>query len=328
MVLLGPQRHRPTVGGVLDDLGVEGPVAVVSSGWEERETELDELARHLEPDRRPLVPLDLFTRAERILESDGDFAAAWRRRRLVWNRLARVHRVRVNAAIEVVQALAAEPASPMREAEIEDAIAHVARLDDRHHARIAALLDEFDEDERPAERPAVRRELDAVAALLEGTGGLLVAGGDVGVLHRTLRLFGLPAARATATGAPVPVVAWSAGAMALSSRIVLFHDRPPQGFTHAEVHGPGMGVVPGLVLLPHARHRLALDDAQRVSILAGRLAGRLAPLAGVTLDEGARIDLAGTRVVRTEAVGRLHADGAVRPLAPGSITPPSAEAAA
>ena len=51
----------------------------------------------------------------------------------------------------------------------------------------------------------------------------------MGVLAHTLHLFDVAA---TATS---PVIAWSAGAMALTDRIVLFHDRSPQGPGHPEV---------------------------------------------------------------------------------------------
>jgi hypothetical protein len=46
----------------------------------------------------------------------------------------------------------------------------------------------------------------------------------VAVLVNRLRLFGLGDLVADKT-----VFAWSAGAMAVSERVVLFHDDPPQG---------------------------------------------------------------------------------------------------
>lgn len=316
-MLLGPQRHRPILRAVLDELavpaGTAGPVAVVTSGWEERETETDELAAHVD---RPITLLELFTRAERILADDPELAAAWRRRRLAWRRLARLHRVRVNAAIDVVRALLAEPASDVRDAEVADAVAHVAALDERHASRIAELLATFDARWLPADpaapgrttRPSVRREQDEVHARLDASAALLVAGGDVGVLHRTLRLFGLAGRDDGARTRPV--IAWSAGAMALTDRIVLFHDRPPQGFTHAEVHGPGTGRVRGIVALPHAQRRLLLDDHARVALLAGRTA----PAVAIAMDEGARIDVEGDRIVRAGEIAVLVADGTVRPV--------------
>ena len=68
------------------------------------------------------------------------------------------------------------------------------------------------------------------------------------------------------------MIAWSAGAMALTDRIVLFHDRAPQGPGHPEVYGTGLSVLRDVVLLPHARTRLLLDDAPRMAVFARRFA--------------------------------------------------------
>ena len=68
------------------------------------------------------------------------------------------------------------------------------------------------------------------------------------------------------------VIAWSAGAMALTERVLLFHDRAPHGPAHAEFLDAGLGWIPGCVLLPHARRRLRTDDPARMAELAG--AGR------------------------------------------------------
>ena len=43
VVFLGPQRFRPTLAAVLDRLEVDGTVAAVTAGWQEREQEVDEL---------------------------------------------------------------------------------------------------------------------------------------------------------------------------------------------------------------------------------------------------------------------------------------------
>lgn len=48
----------------------------------------------------------------------------------------------------------------------------------------------------------------------------------------------------------VPIMAWSAGAMVVSERIVLFHDSPPQGRGNAEMLGPGLGLFPRLPSSP------------------------------------------------------------------------------
>jgi hypothetical protein len=99
--------------------------------------------------------------------------------------------------------------------------------------------------------------------------------------------------------------------MALTDRIVLFHDRAPQGPGHPEVYGAGLSVLRDVVLLPHARTRLLLDDAPRMAVFARRFA----PARCVLLDNGTRIDSdgaggcpAGTRVLAED--GRVAALGA------------------
>jgi hypothetical protein len=111
----------------------------------------------------------------------------------------------------------------------------------------------------------------------------VVAGGHVGVLADVLHLFNVAAAL---NGGSL-VIAWSAGAMALTDRIVLFHDRAPQGPGHPEVYGSGLSLLRDVVLLPHARARLLLDDAPRMAVFARRFA----PARCVPLEAGTRIDV-------------------------------------
>ncbi len=47
-ILLGPQRFMTTAGTALRSLGVEGPVATINAGWEEREDDVAELDQVLE----------------------------------------------------------------------------------------------------------------------------------------------------------------------------------------------------------------------------------------------------------------------------------------
>ena len=93
------------------------------------------------------------------------------------------------------------------------------------------------------------------------------------------------------------MIAWSAGAMALTDRIVLFGDRSPQGPGHPEVYGSGLSVLRDVVLLPHARARMLLDDTPRMAVFARRFA----PARCVLLDSGTRIELDGARLAPTAA---------------------------
>jgi hypothetical protein len=155
--------------------------------------------------------------------------------------------------------------------------------------------------------PAIEREPVAahrreMAALIAPTDVIVIAGGHVAVLLNRIRLFAL---------APLfegrPIIAWSAGAMALSERVVLFHDHPPHGRGIAEVLDAGLGLVRDLVVLPEPRQRLRLDDTHRV----GMFAQRFAPTPCVTMDHGARIDVEHGAVVAATGVQRLATDGTI-----------------
>lgn len=299
-IVLGPQRLRPTVAQAVRDVGVAGPVAVVTAGWEEREDEDGELREHVGADA---VNLRLYERVEDVFRRDPELLDAMRARHDTLRALQALYRLRLGFALEAArELLARQDASGLVEAERVSAIEAVRLLDAHHLERVRGVHAEFDERWRPRERSAVQRHRAELDALLAGTGALCVAGGHVAILLNRMRVFDL-----TELVGARPIVAWSAGAMALSERVVLFHDSPPQGPGDAEVLETGLGAFPGLVPLPHARRRLRLDDAPRVRLFAERFG----PSACVALDEGARLDLRDGRWSTPQGTRRLTPDGAL-----------------
>ena len=149
------------------------------------------------------------------------------------------------------------------------------------------------------------RERDALRTTIEGCGAIGIAGGHVAVLLNRLRLFGLVDLFAGKT-----LITWSAGAMVVADRIVLFHDSPPQGAGHAEVLDTGLGLGPKLLPLPHAASRLRLDDRLRTSLFARRFAA----LTCVPLDTGSRVDWDGSRWRAARGTTRLPRTGRVREM--------------
>lgn len=304
LVVLGPQR-RPTVDSVARALpaalGEPARFAVVTAGWQEREPDDGELTGLLGGSS---VNLRLYARWLDVLDADGELATAERDHRAVLDELQRLYLLQLDAALAARYEIAASTGRPRaRAAALTDADAVVQLVDERHERRVQAAQADFDAAWRPAERPVPAAHRTAVAAELAAANTLVLAGGHVGVLLRVLAAFGVGA------GLPGTVLAWSAGAMALTERVVLFHDRVPQGSSHPEVYDRGLGVIRGVVLLPHARRRLRVDDPVRMAALARRFA----PARCVVLDDGVRLELAagpggtelpaGTRVV-TEA-GRI-----------------------
>ncbi len=300
--LLGPQRLQPTLVSVFEEMGWHGPVAAVTAGWQEREAEVDEMQAHL---HREVVNLMLHQRSEEVLADDPELAREYRARQERLRELQEVYRGRLAhalAAAREVQALQGDDA--LLEPERKAAIQTVRSLDAHHLKRLEALHDEFVARLDPLARPAVARQRRELAKLLADCGVLAIAGGHVAVLLNRLRLFGI-----LDLIDERPIVAWSAGAMVLGDRVVLFHDFPPQGPGNAEVLERGLGEYSDLVPLPHADKRLRLADQPRVSLFARRFA----PAVCVALEGGSRLSrLNGGAWVPTEGTRVLTARGEVR----------------
>ena len=316
-VLLGPQNDSPNLAAALGDAGWDGPLAVVTAGWEEREDEDYELAEHVGV---PLHNLRLFGRAGELLQSDSEFASTWYEHRDRRRAARHYYDVRLGHALDAVRELMAEEANGESEHEraLTLALDQVRTLDSEHLERTAALNRDLREQLPDGPGSLLERQRGEIVELVERCSVLCIAGGHVQVLLDHLRLYGVMEVHGSR-----PVMAWSAGAMVLGSRVVLFHDRPPWGRGNAEMFDSGFARVPD-VLLPHARERLHLDDESRVQLLARRLH----PLCARTLDEGSRIQYGLHAKVRADAVGRLTIDGAVCDLDTPVFAAPAGDPAA
>jgi hypothetical protein len=279
VVILGPQRFEPNVGEAMSSLGVTGRVAAVTVGWQERESEIEELHEHLHLE---VVKLELYRQFDDVLEQDRELFGALRRRQDRLRELQELYRRRLGHHLAMMRELMEAPGEdglldPERRAALED----LRKLDAHHLGRVREIHDEFDERWRPAERDAVASHRREIAGIVGESEVLAIAGGHVAVLLNRIRLFDVVS---MLDGRPV--VAWSAGAMVLCERVVLFHDSPPQGPGNAEVLGPGLGLCPGVVALPHARRRLRLDDPLRMTLFSMRFA----PARSIVLEPGSRLD--------------------------------------
>lgn len=300
IVLCGAQHADPALPRVLRELGITGPVALVTAGWQEREGEAGVV-----PDPGvPVVELALHARGEQVFAEDTALAEAYKARQLRLKLMQELYRVRLDHAEQAARAVGVRNIEPELRAEEQVSSLEVIRHIDRDHlARCRAVHAAFEAAIAPRQRPVVARHVDELRAAIAGTEAVVIAGGHVAVLLNRLRLFGI-----AELAGPRPVVAWSAGAMALTERVVLFHDDPPHGEAISEILDAGLGLARDLVVLPEPRLRLRLDDAGRVS----ELAQRYAPAACVAIDHGAQIWVDGGRAVRAVAAHWLDASGAVR----------------
>jgi hypothetical protein len=305
IALLGPQRLRPTVPSVLDDLEVDGAIATITAGWEEREAEDDRLATAL---GGRAVNLLLHRRADEVFADDLELRDAHRAMRDRREVLRRLYRIRLTYAMDALRKidgldLAPEVLVPER----RSALRVLVRLDEHFLRGVRRLRRDFEQNSQPLDRPALARRRSEIQEALAPCSAIAVAGGHVGILLDLLELFGIRDLVEDRT-----IVAWSAGAMALGTRVVLFHDRPPQGRGAAEALDAGLGLYDGFLPLPHAGRRLDLEDKKRVAIFADRFA----PLLCAAMDEGAQVVFADGRIRHAEGARGLTAEGDVVEIDP------------
>ncbi len=268
LVLLGAQRFDPTLRDAMEELGVRGKIATVTAGWQEREDDDADLCEHCEGGA---VNLRLHARAERVFASDPVFHEAHRERQSLLRHRQDFYRIRLEHLLDAEQVLKNRLApKPILEDEERASLAAIRELDALHLARCARDRSVFEERWRPLERAVVAKERAEIADLVAGCAAIAIAGGHVASLLNRLALFGIQDLMKDKV-----VFAWCAGAMALSDRVVLFHDSPPQGPGAAEVLEPGLGLAKRVVVLPQPEFRLRLEDTERMGLMAGRFAPAL-----------------------------------------------------
>jgi hypothetical protein len=297
--LLGPQYKAPFLGEVFPSFRIpDGPIAAVTAGWQEREGEDVELNRHL---AGRAIDLELYRRAERVFARDRELTEGHRAMQRMIRELTRIYDGRLSFLRQSLLSLLGEKGDTrLLDPEREHAFSQARELDSWHLKRIVEVRAEFEERFRPLERESVARERSEIGGILDRAAALVLTGGHVAVLLNRLRLFGVPELVKTK-----PIIAWSAGAMSLTKRVVLFHDHPPQGAGNAGVMEEGLGLCPGLVALPDGSKRLALDDRNRVMAMARRFH----PDVCIVLGEGDLISFDGESWRARGEATRLGLDG-------------------
>jgi hypothetical protein len=291
----------------------DGPVATITAGWQEREPDDNELSALLGTRD---VNLGLYRRWLDVQDRDPSYARDEQRLQDLLAERQDLYLLRLDHALRAVYALQRRgaPAGALRDEALTEAIEAVRELDQAHLRHVNTMRGEFFERLRPHDRPVIAGHRAAVADVLSGSAALVIAGGHVGVLADVLHLFNVAAALDQAAGHPAaaaaPVIAWSAGAMALTDRIVLFGDRSARGPGHAEVYGSGLSVLRDVVLLPHARARMLLDDTPRMAAFARRFA----PARCIVLEAGTRIETSSDDRTWPSGTRMLGADGHVSAL--------------
>lgn len=305
VVLLGPQRFDPNVAEAAEAVGVSGRIAVVTAGWQEREAEDEELSAHL---GNRIVNLELHKRADDVFRRDAEFQEAYRSRQLRYRHLQDFYRIRLEFLIESARVIANRSApDDILEQEQKSSINAIRMLDRHHQRQCDRVRRDFRERWEPSSRPALAEHRAELGEMLSGCAALAIAGGHVASLLNRLQLFDV----AELLGADKPVLAWSAGAMAITPQVVLFHDSPPYGVDAPQILDVGLGLVEDVVALPNPEARLALGDADRMTMYARRFA----PSTCLVLPRRSWAVMEGKTLGLARGALRLEADGRVVPLA-------------
>jgi hypothetical protein len=303
-VLLGPQKVERTVGKTLRELGVKRRVALVTAGWQEREAEDAELVGELRGLGIEATNLALHARSEKVFAADSELAVAYAARQELLRHLQGFYRVRLEKTDDAAKAISVRHVEPeLLEQEWRVSVAQFRQLDDDHLERCRAIHAGFEDKWEPPRRPSVAAHCKELRALVEPAEAVVIAGGHVASLLNRLKLFDV-----LAMAAGKHVIGWSAGAMVLTDRIILFHDYPPYGSDIAQVLDAGFALVRGVVVLPDPGRRIRLDDRPGIA----RFAQRMAPATCVAMGHGARLAF-GPGAPAHAAVARLTIDGAVDP---------------
>lgn len=307
ITLLGPQRE-PQIKGVVESLGLQGArFATITAGWRDREGEDSVLDAELGGNT---VNLRLWRLVQQLWEVDPELARADRERRHVLTEMQDLYVLGLQQAAGTLRLIRArEPRDErVHRLAMEDVVQIMRDLDERHVQRVAEVHAEFYATYQPEHRQAVVDARFLVGRRIADCDAVVIPGGHVGVLLGTLHIANLAPALAAPTPeteddpdpAPTlyrPIIAWGAGAMALTERVLLFYDDSVVSPGVSEVLMAGLGMTRGLVALPNASDRLELKNRPRMTTLARRCAPRL-PL---MLDVGSQVTLTTTGQVPTGA---------------------------
>lgn len=296
ITFLGPQRN-PRLDQVVRGLGLQGKkFATITAGWRDRESDDALLTEQL----GQAVNLRLWQRLQRIWERDPELAAADRKRRLILTEMQELYLIGLEQAAEgIYRLLRHTPRSErVQQLAVQDACEIMRGMDQRHLDRVAEVHADFYERFQPEHRDAVLQARFRVGELISGCDAVVIPGGHVGVLLGSLHLLNLAPALANpaqstpehSDPAPIlhrPIIAWGAGAMALTERVVLFYDHAVARPGVAELLMEGLGLTRGVVALPSPRQRLEMKNEIRLQSLSRRCA----PSACLLLEDHSEVTL-------------------------------------
>lgn len=300
-LLLGPQRPVSNLRKAAASLPFDDrPFACISAGWQEAEGDTGVVADLI---GRPLQDLNLYSRAEDIFEAQPDLHDAYRLRQNQLKEQQRLYRLRLRHLMNAARQVLRSDGDPdLLATEQRHAIAQLRALDRHHELRVQGIHDDFNVRFGMARYAPLQTHFEAIRKILDDCQALLISGGNIIVLLNRLLLFDVAQLLRGRH-----IIAWSAGAMTLSERIVLFHDRTPEGRRDPELLSAGLGILPGRIILPDARHRIRTKDPVRV----GLFSRRFAPATCTLLDNESLLQFDDNVLTSAEHARRLKPGGSI-----------------
>lgn len=288
-------------GGAERFLGTATGVLAITAGRQEYEAEPG--AEGIPPGAQDL---HLYSRTEALFDAHPDLRAAHERLQGWVREAERYHRLRLDSAMRAADSLWRETSdsATLREHRAQT-IRQLRTLDRQHLRQIASVRERFQRSLNLELVNLIAVSRAEMVREIRGATTLVIAGGHVTVLLNRLLLFDL--ARELASSR---VIAWGAGAMACTERVLLFDDRGPLGPRIPEFLGNGLRIGRGAVILPGARQRMMLSDKARIGILCRRLS----PASGLIIDSDGYVRFRGGKLVAHQGVHRLTATGRVSRL--------------
>jgi peptidase E len=286
LVILGPQRPAPNLAQVLKHHQVSGRLAVITGGWRHDEDELEALQRDLGASR--IVHLPIYQWFDEVHAAEPVLAKAYNARQQKIRLYKQAYKTQLaatmNAVADLQDLVVKDPA--LFQSELEFTLQALRAIDARTVERVNEIRNEFPAATCPWEYPEARERHARIKDSLAECDALLIAGGHVGVLRNRMYFLGMDLLLGPFVERGGLVAAWSAGAMTLADRILLFYDDPPDGRGEAEILDSGLRLTPGVIWLPHGKRRLRHEDTARMA----RLAFRLAPHQAVAMENGAWVE--------------------------------------
>ena len=282
--ILGPQRPKPNISDAINAHCRRGPIAIISAGWRYDEREIQDLTRDL---KREVYHLPLYEWFDEMGIHEPELAGLHRMRQRQIKAYKKVYQLHLRSALNVwgqVRDLWKSHRDIYDQDEIE-ACQHVQEIDNRCVTRLEEIRDDFSALQQPWLHETAIPLFENIAYTFSQCAAIVITGGNVAVLRNRMYFFGLEHLLREALDEGRHIFAWSAGAMALTDRIVLYYDDPPLGVRYPEILDTGLGLLNDTILLPHASTRLKLSDPERIE----KFARRFEPATCICLENGAHI---------------------------------------